>query len=232
MTVIATSTNVFSTVVKNEYAPEKAFCRDVLTVYDAAATFKVGAVLGKFIASPTGTAAATVGTGNGVMGTITMTSKASLQLGVYTLRITKAVTDAGDFELIDPQGDVVGLGHVATAFAKNGFAFTLADGSTDFVEGDTIAITVAGTEKYKLVEATATDGSQIASAVYVADINGNSGDVAITATTDTTVLALTRGPAIVAKEALTYGTSVSSTALKNVLYGQLKAVGIIAETVA
>lgn len=233
MSVIATDSNRFSTVVKHEHCPEKRYCRDVLTAYDAAATWKVGAVLGKFIASPTGTAAAVAGnTGNGTMGAVTVTSNKSLKLGVYTLRIVKAAANAGDFVVVDPDGDVMGFGTVAVAFSQGGIAFTLADGATDFVVGDAFTITVAGTEKYKLVEATATDGSEVASAVYIADVNGNSGDLALTANTDTKVLALTRGPAIVAKTALTYGASVNTDAEKDALYAQLKAVGIIAETVA
>lgn len=232
MTVIATDSTRFSAVVKYENEPQLGLCRDVVTVYDAAATFKVGAVLGKFIASPTGTAGATVGTGNGVMGAITVTSNKNLQLGTYTLRVITAAANAGDFVVTDPAGDVVGHGTVAVAFSQGGLAFTLADGATDFVVGDTIPIVVAGTEKYKLVEATATDGSEIASAVYIADIGGNSGDLAITANTDTKVLVLSRGPAIVGDTALTYGASVNTTAEKNALYAQLKAVGILVETVA
>jgi hypothetical protein len=233
MTILATESNRFSTVVKHEFCPEKKFCRDVLTVYDAAATFKVGAVLGKFVASPTGTAAAVAGnTGNGTMGAVTVTSNKNLQLGVYNLTIVKAAANAGDFVVTDTAGDVVGNGTVAVAFSQAGIAFTLADGATDFVVGDAFTITIAGTEKYKLVEATATDGSEIASAVYIADVNGNSYDLAVTANTDTTVLALTRGPAIVSKSGLTYGASVNTDAEKAALYAQLKAVGIVAETAA
>ena len=230
MTVLATDSNRLSTVVKYEQEPNLGICRDVLTVYDAASTYVVGAVLGSYIDTPTGTAGATVGTGDGVMGAITVTSNKNLQLGVYTLRIVKAAANAGDFIVTDPAGDVVGYGTVAVAFSQGGLAFTLADGSADFVVGDTIPITVAGTVKYKLVEATATDGTEIAKAVFIADSLGNYGDLAITASTDTTVLALTRGHVIVSKDELSYGASVNTTAEKNALYAQLKAVGILAET--
>jgi hypothetical protein len=230
MTVIATSSNRFSSAVKFELAPEVRYCRDVVTVNDAAATFTVGAVLGKYIASPTATAVAGANTGNGVMGAITMTSNANLQLGVYTLRIVTAVTNAGDFELLDPQGKLVGIGHVASAFNQGGFSFTLADGSSDYVAGDTYAITVAGTEKYKLVDVSHTDGSEVARAVYIADVLGNSYDVAIPANTDTTVLVLSRGPVIVADSALSYAATVNTTPLKNALYAQLKNVGILVST--
>lgn len=51
MAVIATDTPRFSNVVKAELFPEIAYCRAVVTVNDAAATLKVGTVLGKVTAS-------------------------------------------------------------------------------------------------------------------------------------------------------------------------------------
>ena len=51
MAVIATNTPRFSNVVKAELFPEIAYCRAVVTVNDAAATLKVGTVLGKVTAS-------------------------------------------------------------------------------------------------------------------------------------------------------------------------------------
>lgn len=230
MSVILTSTNRFSNVVKREFKPEDAFCRDVITMNDAAATIQVGAVVGKYIASPTGTAAATVGTGNGVMGTITMTSVPGLDTGVYQLKVVKTVANAGDFELTTPTGRLVGVGAVGTAFSNGGFSFTLADGSTDFVAGDTIAITVAGTTKWKLVEATATDGSQVAAGVVVGDSQGFARDTLLVVSTDTKFVALTRGPAEVSASKLQFGASVTAGALTTAALNQLKAVGIIAET--
>lgn len=47
MAVIATDTPRFTNVVKAELFPEIAYCRAVVTVNDAAATLKVGTVLGK-----------------------------------------------------------------------------------------------------------------------------------------------------------------------------------------
>lgn len=230
MSVIATDSTRFSAVVKYEFEPQLSLCREVLTVNDAAATLRPGAVLGKFIASPTGTAAAVAGnTGNGTMGTVTVTSNKNLQIGTYLLRIVKIAANAGDFVVTDPQGDVVGHGTVGVAFSQAGIAFTLADGSTDFAVNDRFTIAVAGTEKYKLVEATATDGTEQARAVLIADELGLSRDIALTADTDTTVLALARGPVIVAREALQVGASVNTTPELAQVYADLKAVGILSE---
>jgi hypothetical protein len=51
MTVIATDSTRFSAVVKHEYEPQLSYCREVVTVNDAAQTLKVGTVLGKVTAT-------------------------------------------------------------------------------------------------------------------------------------------------------------------------------------
>jgi hypothetical protein len=227
MTVVATSTQAYSNLVKREMWSEWGYCKKLVTVYQGAATLAVGAVLGKFIASPTGTASAAAGnTGDGAMGAITVTSNKNLQLGTYTVTIVKAATDAGDFVVTDPAGDVMGFGTVAVAFSQGGLAFTLADGSADFVVGDSFSIVVDGDEKFKLVEATATDGTEVGSVVVVGDATGRPLSVDVAANTDTTFLVLYRGPCAVADVALSYGTSVNTTAEKDALYDQLRNVGI------
>jgi hypothetical protein len=135
MSVFATSTNRFSQVVKHEYEPSLAFCRDVIVINDVAATLKTGAVLGK----------------------------------------------------------------------------------------------VTATGKYKLVDSAAVDGSQNAAAVIISDNAGMSRDITIAAATDTTVVAITRGPVIVAKESLSFAANVNSGQQVTAL-AQLKALGILAET--
>lgn len=81
-------------------------------------------------------------TGNGTMGSITVSAGA--KPGRYTLTIIEPGTNAGTFTVVDPDGVQIGDGVVASAFSAGGLAFTLADGSTDFVAGDSFAITVAG----------------------------------------------------------------------------------------
>jgi hypothetical protein len=227
MAVIATDKQRYSNLVKREMWQEWGYCKKLVTVNQGAATLDIGAVLGKFIASPTGTATAAAGnTGNGTMGAVTVTSHKNLQLGTYKLTIVKAAANAGDFVVTDPAGDVVGFGTVAVAFSQGGLAFTLADGATDFVVGDSFSIVVAGTEKYKLVEATATDGTEVASVVVVGNATGNAVSTTVANATDTTFLVLYRGPCAVADTALSYGASVNTTDEKNTLHAQLAAVGI------
>ena len=227
--LVATETKRLGDVLKYEFERDMGYCRKAVTAYEASLkTYTPGTVLGKTLVS--GSAAAVAGasnTGNGTMSSITVSSHA--KIGQYVLRITVASSNAGAFELLNANGSVVGTGNVASAFVGAGLAFTLADGSTDFIVGDTFVITVTGTEKYKILENTASDGSAAFAGIYIGASNGLGIDTSVAATTDTTVLILERGPALVAKEGLTLGASINTAAEKAALYAQMAAVGIIAE---
>ena len=225
MSLVATEATRFNAVVKYEQEASVGICRDVVTVYEAGAkTYPIGTVLGRTFVSTSVTATAGTNTGNGAIGTVTATGKA--QRGTYTIRIIKAATNAGDFTVSDPSGAVTGYGTVAVAYS-NQIAFTLADGATDFAVGDSWTVEVVGDYKYKQVEATATDGSAVARAIYISANDGSFSTSTIAATTDTSVIALVRGAAIVGKETLTYGASIDTTAEKTKLYSELEAIGII-----
>ena len=225
MSLVATEATRFNAVVKYEQEASVGICRDVVTAYEGSSTsYPVGTVLGRTFVSTSVTATAGTNTGNGAIGTVTATGKA--QRGTYTIRIIKAASNAGDFTVSDSSGAVIGNGTVAVAYS-NQIAFTLADGATDFVVGDSWTVEVVGDYKYKKVEATATDGSNIARAIYISANDGSFGTSTIAATTDTSVIALVRGAAIVGKETLTYGASVDTTAEKTKLYSELEAIGII-----
>lgn len=156
----------------------RSFDRGTIT---GSAKLLAGTVLG--MTETSGSAAATAGTntGNGVMGAITVTGPA--KLGTYLLKVTKAATNAGDFEVIDPVGEVMGLGSVAAAFSTGGLAFTLADGATDFVVGDTFSIIVTGTPKYNVYDPAATDGTQRVAGILYADADATAADVKQTVVT-------------------------------------------------
>ena len=84
-------------------------------------------------------------------------------------------------------------------------------------------ITASG--KYKKMEATAVDGSQTAAAVVIED-------KVIPASTDTKLLVLVRGPAIVSKSALSFGATVDTDPEKAAAYASLTALGIlVADTI-
>lgn len=103
-------------------------------------------------------AASVAGGSNVGNGTLTLASPATLnyaQPGVYSLVMTSATT----FNVLDPEGNIVGTGSTGVAFATQ-IAFTLAAGGTAFAQGDSFAITVSATVLYLGSVATAVDGSQ------------------------------------------------------------------------
>lgn len=79
----------------------------------------------------------------GTMGAVTVTG--DIPNGVYKLRITAAASNAGSFVITNEQGAIIGpVGTVAVAYSFGGLAFTLADGSQDFIVGEGFDITVTG----------------------------------------------------------------------------------------
>lgn len=78
---------------------------------------------------------------------------------------------------------------------------------------------VTATGKYKVCSPAAADGSQTAAAVLLQDIT-------IAATTDTNILAMTRGPAAVSFWGLVFGAGFTTDPQKATARGQLEAAGI------
>ncbi len=73
--------------------------------------------------------------------------------------------------------------------------------------------------KYKIAVQTAVDGSQVADAIVI-------GEQSIAATTDTKVLVLIKGPAIVSKAGLVLDATYNLDAEKAAVYAALEAKGI------
>lgn len=91
--------------------------------------------------------------------------------------------------------------------------------AADYVVGTVLGkITASG--KYIISKADAIDGSEVAAAVVVEA-------KAIPATTDTKVLVLLRGPAIVSKSALVLDATINTDPEKLAVYTALEAKGIL-----
>jgi len=156
-----------------------------------------GEVLSKQLAGTAVSVASGIGgganTGAGVMGAVTVGLAA--KAGVYTLTIMEFAAAAGTFRVEDPNGDLVATGTVAVAFSAGGLAFTLADGTPDFVAGDGFLITVTLTsEKFLafdqdnpapenvpagvlLADKTAPDGTDVEATVIVRDAEVHQGEI-------------------------------------------------------
>lgn len=134
-----------------------------------------GAVLGRKATAGTIVAAAAAGnTGNGAIGTLSV--GAAAQAGRYRAVAIEPGANVGTFAVFAPDGREVGTAVVAVAFAGE-VGFTIADGATDFISGDTFNIDVSAvTFKYLLAVTAATDGSQNPEAILAEDCNASLAD--------------------------------------------------------
>ena len=131
---------------------------------------KRGTVLGR-ASLKSAVASAATGTGNGKIGGLSIGSAA--EIGVYALKATAA----DKFTLTDPTGDAVGTVAVGQAFTSNQLNLTIAAGATAFVAGDAFTVTVsAASNAYSLSVRTASDGTQIPSAILVDDVDTTAGE--------------------------------------------------------
>ncbi len=88
-------------------------------------------------------------------------------------------------------------------------------GAKTYVPG-TVLGKVTATGKYKIAVQTASDGSEVADAIVM-------GEHSIAATTDTSVLVLIKGPAVVSKGGLVLDATYNLDAEKNAVYAALEA---------
>lgn len=107
------------------------------------------------------------------------------------------------------------MGYTRAIVTYNGTAGSLVIG--------TVLGKVTSGGKYKICVQTAVDGSQTADAILVEDKT-------VAATTDTSVLVLLRGPAVVSKAALVLDASHDLDAEKAAIYAALEAKGISVNT--
>ena len=181
-----------------------------------------GMVLGK-AAKGAATGAAVAGnTGNGTI-TASPTVAAAAKVGVYRLTCIEPATDLGKFQVEDPDGIVIGVATVGTQFTTH-LTFTIADGSTDFVSGDSFTITVAaGTGKWVQIDFSGTLGTEDAAGILIGDATAADG-------TDGVGVALVRNARIVPGK-ITWPAG-ATTNQKNAALAQLLALGIIEADVA
>jgi hypothetical protein len=166
--------NRVSDWLKGEAESPPLFSREEVTVLSGQ-NLKSGTVIGKVaVGDVTGAADAGNAANTGTIGTLS--AGAGAKRGVYTAVCIEPGTNAGKFEVQDPDGVVVGVATVAVAFAGP-VNFTISDGSTDFVAGERFTITVAdGSEKVKASPATGSDGSQVAAGILLYDVDASDAD--------------------------------------------------------
>jgi hypothetical protein len=113
-----------------------------------------------------------VGTGTGTVSGVSLGKYA--RPGSYKVRLT-ATSATALFEVVAPDGDVVGTGNVATAFTSDHINFTLANGGT-MTLGDYFIVIVAGytSPEAKVWDPTAVDGTNEAYGILLAAVDATS----------------------------------------------------------
>lgn len=107
-------------------------------------TLTAGAVIGRVklgigrISIPT-----VSGTGNGTVGTVF--AGPEVEVGSYVATCTAAAANAGTFSVTTPRGKALPAATVAVAYTSRHISFTIADGSTDYIVGDSFTFVVSTT---------------------------------------------------------------------------------------
>jgi hypothetical protein len=173
MAVVATYPKLSGDWLRHEL--DARLNRREVTIVAGTGNLVTGSVLAQLTTGAATSAAKSGGnTGNGTMGSVTVAADA--QVGIYRLRVVEAASNAGQFQVIDPAGDVVGIGTVGVAFSGGGLSFTLADGSSDFVVGDGFDITVAaGNGKWAWFNPTLTNGGEDPAGILLNAVDASGG---------------------------------------------------------
>lgn len=120
-----------------------ALGRTALTVLSGQ-NLNAGAVLGRVnkgvgrVSVPT-----VVGTGNGTVSAVS--AGPDVLVGNYTVTCTAAAANGGTFSVTNPAGKVLPSATVGTAYKSREINFTIADGGTDFIVGDSFTFVVSTT---------------------------------------------------------------------------------------
>jgi hypothetical protein len=165
-----------SLAADNLFAGEASRPEIPVTILSGEGALVRGTVLGKILKGAIAIAATAGNTGNGAAGAIALGAKA--KVGAYTLKCITAATNGGTFAVFDPEGYRLDDLKVAVAYDNGHFGVTIADGSADFIVGDSFTVTLAaGSGKYKAYDNTAVDGTGVAAAILGRAVDATSADV-------------------------------------------------------
>lgn len=131
-----------------------------------------GAVVALVLAA---TATKASGTGDGVIGAVTLGSAA--EIGTYVLKVKTAATDAGTFSVQTPSGEYLPDLTVGVAYATSHINLTVADGATDWGAGAIINVVVTA-GGYTELDPAGVDGSQIAAGLLWDNTDATAADAA------------------------------------------------------
>jgi len=151
--------------------------RSLETVTIDTGDLAAGTVLGKITKGGATGAAVAGNTGDGTI-TAAPAVAAGAKAGVYRAVCIEPAANVGKFLVTDPDGINLGVATVAVEFVGGGLTFTIADGGTDFVSGDSFTTTVAaGSDKYVTYNQDGVDGSELAAGILYDNVNATAADV-------------------------------------------------------
>jgi len=147
--------------------------RDAITIAPSQ-TIVVGQVLGRAGVVANESISAAAAAGNTGTGALTLDATAPITTaaidGVYEVVMTTGASATAAFDVIDPNGIIIGAGAVGTTFSA-AIKFAIADGTPHFAVGDRFLITVlrheGADDLYYPVNASGTDGTQYARAIAI-----------------------------------------------------------------
>lgn len=151
---------------------------DNLITFAGVATLLAGTILARRTVAIAVVAAAGANTGDGTVTLATVVAGPVVPLvGAYVLAVTTAVANGGVLQLVDPNGAIVasdlimtvGAG-AATVFEAAGLEFTVTDGGTDFIVGDSFTLTVAADGKLVPYAIAGAGGVQLPLAVLLNEL--------------------------------------------------------------
>lgn len=145
----------------------------VLAGSGAVRTIATGTIIGARTASSVVATPDAGNTGDGSIGTVTVGIEALP--GTYKLTCTAAATNSGTFQVVTPIGNSLPDVTVGTAYAGDHLNFTLSDGATDFIVGDSIDVVVSGDGKITALNLTAVDGTQNAYGIIYTGVTAPDG---------------------------------------------------------
>lgn len=150
-----------------------------LITFAGAGTLLAGTILARKAVADAVTPAAGANTGDGTVNLATVAAGQIVPIvGAYVLTVTEAVINGGVLKLEDPNGALVASGLImtvgagaSTVFEAAGLEFTVTDGATDFIVGDSFTLTVAtGGGKMVAFDKAGAGGAQIPSAVLLDEL--------------------------------------------------------------
>lgn len=170
-------TLTFGEVFYQELDP--GFSRETGVISSGSGVCKIGLVLGQIMRGALAAAKTDVaGAGKGVITLANPAFAPGAEIGDYPIVFIEPAANAGTFEVTRPDGTLDGVGTVGVAY-DGSVKFTIADGATDFVAGDTGKVTLTaadGSLEYVPHDPAAVDGSQYAIAVLGDTIDATSAD--------------------------------------------------------